>query len=115
MVISALDARRVLVILEGRDRGELGREPFQALESHLSGADGVDLFFDLEQAGGATLDVSGSWALWLRANRVRLRRVGMLTGSPFVTLSARTVTRFAGLGDKAFLFADRQSFERELS
>lgn len=60
VVISALDATRVLVVLQGRDRGELGREPFQALESHLGGADGVDLFFDLEQAGGATLDVSGS-------------------------------------------------------
>jgi hypothetical protein len=115
VVISRLDATRVLVVFEGRDRGALGREPFRALDSWLGGADGMDLFFDLERAGGATLDVSGSWALWLRANRVLLRRVRLLAGSPFVALSARTVKRFAGLGDKARVYSDRGSFERDLN
>jgi hypothetical protein len=115
VVISPIHSTRVLVVLEGRDRGGLGREPFNALETHLSGAESVDLYFDLERAGGASLDVSGSWALWLRANRVRLRRVGMLTGSSFVALSARTVERFAGLGSKARIYADRASFERDLN
>jgi hypothetical protein len=113
--ISRLDRTRVLVVLEGRDRGALGREPFRSLESWLTAADGMDLFFDLERAGGATLDVSGSWALWLRANRVLLRRVRMLAGSPFVALSARTVQRFAGLGDRARVYRDRPSFERDLN
>lgn len=115
VVISPVASSRILVVFEGRDRGNLGRQPFQALESHLAGADGVDLYFDLERAGGATLDVSSSWAQWLRANRVRLRRVSMLTGSSFVAISARTVERFAGLGNKARIYADRASFERDLS
>lgn len=114
LVISQVDTTRVLVVLEGRDRGRLGREPFRELEKSCTPAGPIDLFFDLERARGATLDVSGSWALWLRANRSRLRRVGMLTGSPFVALSARTVSRFAELGGKAQLYSNRRAFERAL-
>ncbi len=112
--ISKLGDTRVLVVLEGRDRGNLGREPFLQLERSFVDGRPLDLFFDLEHAGGATLDVSGSWALWLRANKDRLRRVVILTGSPFVALSARTVEHFAGLGDKARVHADRAAFVSEL-
>lgn len=105
---------RVLVVFEGRDRGQLGREPFIELEKSLQHADGLELFIDLEAAVGASLDVSGSWALWLRAHGARLAHVSMLTGSYFVELSAQTVKRFSELGDKVRLYSDRRAFESAL-
>lgn len=104
----------VLVALEGRDRGELGREPFAELEKSFTGGRGLELFIDLEAAVGASLDVSGSWAVWLRANRQNLARVNMLTGSYFVELSAQTVKRFSDLGEKVRLYSDRGAFEADL-
>jgi hypothetical protein len=104
----------VLVTLEGRDRGELGREPFAELEKSFSAGHGLTLFIDLEAAVGASLDVSGSWAVWLRANRQNLEQVLMLTGSYFVELSAQTVKRFSDLGEKVRLYSDRGAFEAAL-
>jgi hypothetical protein len=104
----------VLITLEGRDRGELGREPFAQLEKSFSTARRLTLFIDLEAAVGASLDVSGSWAVWLRANRQNLDRVHMLTGSYFVELSAQTVKRFSDLGEKVRLYTDRGAFEAAL-
>jgi hypothetical protein len=103
-----------LVTLEGSDRGELGREPFAELERSFSATHRLTLFIDLEAAVGASLDVSGSWAVWLRANRQNLEGVNMLTGSYFVELSAQTVKRFSDLGEKVRLFTDRAAFEAAL-
>jgi len=100
---------RVLVRLLGSDHGELGCEPFRELERSF-GAKPLELFFDLYAATGATVDVSGSWAVWLRRNRDRLGSVGILTGSSFVRASARTVQRFSGLGERAKLYAEPAMF-----
>lgn len=111
--ISHVSERRVLVRLLGKDYGELGDEPFRELERSL-GEGPLELFFDLYSATGATLDVSSSWALWLRRHRDRLACVGMLTGSSFVRLSARTVQRFSGLDRKVRLYADPVAFDAAL-
>jgi hypothetical protein len=110
IVISQVHKGRVLVVFQGCDRGKLGREPFQELEKNLELEGPLELFFDLHSAIGATLDVSGKWAIWLRANNKRLSRVSMLTGSPFVHLSAKAVKRFSELGDKLQLFSDPRDF-----
>ena len=114
ITITEVRAGCVLVALEGRDRGELGREPFVELEKRFAAGRGLELFIDLEDAVGASLDVSGSWAVWLRANRQSLEHVNMLTGSYFVELSAQTVKRFSDLGDKVRLYSDRGAFEAAL-
>lgn len=114
LAISRPAAGRLLVVLSGRDRGQLGAEPFAALERELESGQPLELFIDLEDAVGASLDVSGSWALWLRRNRARLARVSMLTGSYFVQLSAQAVKRFSELGEKAHLYSDRSAFESAL-
>jgi hypothetical protein len=114
VTITKLRESCVLVTLEGRDRGELGRGPFAELEKSFSPGRGLTLFIDLEAAVGASLDVSGSWAVWLRANRQNLEQVIMLTGSYFVELSAQTVKRFSDLGEKVRLYSDRGVFEAAL-
>jgi hypothetical protein len=114
LVISKLRARRVLVVLEGRDVGQLGQAPFLELEKSLEDNAPVDLFFDLRAALGATLEASGGWAVWLRANQQRLRRVNLLTARPVVGLSARAVVRFSQLGSKAKIFSDAAAFDSAL-
>ena len=113
VAISRVTERRVLVRLLGTDYGELGLEPFIELEKNLAAAP-VELFFDLYSATGATMDVSGSWALWLRRHRDRIGSVSMLTNSLFVRLSAKTVQRFSELGDKVRLYANPTEFDGAL-
>jgi hypothetical protein len=112
--ISKLRAGRVLVVLEGRDLGQLGQEPFRELERSLDPNGPSDLFFDLRAALGATLEASGGWAVWLRANQRRLRHVNLLTARPVVGLSARAVVRFSQLGSKAQLYSDAAAFDSAL-
>lgn len=108
-------AQRVLIVLEGTDAGRLGREPFQELEKRFDASRPLELFFDLRAARGATLEASGSWAVWLRANQQHLRRVNMLFARPVIGLSAKTVARFSQLGDKAKLYSNPADFERALA
>lgn len=103
--ISELSAGRWLIALEGRDLGQLGRQPFEHLEGRISTQPALQLWFDLRAATGATLEASSRWAIWLRRHRARLSRVHMLTARPFITLSAKTVQRFAELGDAARIYA----------
>jgi len=109
VALSKVADRRLLVRLLGSDYGELGREPFREIEKRF--AEGpLDLYFDLYAATGATMDVSGSWALWLRRHRDRVGTVSMLTGSSFIRASAKTVQRFSELGARARLYADPAAF-----
>jgi hypothetical protein len=108
-------AQRLLIVLEGMDVGKLGREPFHELNKRLDAERPLELFFDLRAARGATLEASGSWAVWLRTNRKHLGRVSMLTARPIIGLSAKTVARFSQLGDKAKLYSNPAEFERALA
>lgn len=105
----------VLITFTGTDVGEFGPAPFLELEKDLSAAESVELFIDARGARGASLDVSGGWASWLKANKPVLRRVSMLTGSPFIQLSAGFVKKFADLGEAMRLYSDAAAFERDLA
>jgi hypothetical protein len=115
LVIGALCDNRLLVTLAGHDLGQLGRAPFDELERRCGQATGIELFIDLHAARGATIEVSGSWAVWLRRNRARFSCVTMLTGSPFIHLSAKAVQRFSQLGERARLCSDPVAFAGALN
>ena len=110
VAITRVTERRVLVRLLGTDCGELGQDPFRELEKSLASDNALELFFDLHSATAASMDVVGSWALWLRRHRARLARVNMLTGSALIRLSAKTVQHFSELGEKARLYTDPTEF-----
>lgn len=114
LAISMLSQTRVLVVLEGRDVGQLGREPFKQLEESFEAGEPIELFFDLRNALSATMEVSGSWAIWLRTHAARLRHVSMLTARPVIGLSAKTVHSFSLLGEKVRLYSDAAAFETAL-
>ena len=103
----------VVMRLTGWDTGEFGDAPMKEIARHF-GAGPIQLFIDARAVKGATIDVSNEWALWLRANRPRLARVSMLTGSPFVQLTAKFVARFAEISDIMRIYSDPGAFDSAL-
>lgn len=64
---------------------------------------------------GASIEVSGEWAEWLRANKAHLRQISMLTGSRFVEVTADFVRRFAALQGVMRIFTEPKSFDAALA
>jgi hypothetical protein len=104
----------VVVTISGTDVGEHGDAPFAELVKDVE-AGPFELFVDARQSRAVALDVSGSWARWLKGQRASLRRVNMLTGSRFVALTANFVRDFAELGDLMRVYADPVAFDDALS
>lgn len=104
----------VLVVISGVDAGRYGDEPFDELEKDFSDRGTVELFIDARAARGATTDVSADWARWLGERRSRLEAVRMVTGTPFVRITADFVRKFAGLGAKMCVYTDPRAFDDEL-
>jgi hypothetical protein len=107
-------ARVVVLRLTGWDVGEFGDAPMKEMDKDLAGAP-VGLFIDARAVKGATIDVSNDWALWLRANRTKFQHISMLTGSPFVQLTAKFVQRFAELNEVMRIYTDPASFDSALA
>jgi hypothetical protein len=104
----------VLVLrLSGSDVGEFGDAPMTALNAEL-GKGPAQLFIDARAVKGASIDVSNDWALWLRAHRAALTGISMLTGAPFVQLTAKFVQRFAELGELMRIYTDPKAFDSAL-
>lgn len=103
----------ILVAISGRDVGELGDAPFQAIEAQLGGGAVAELFIDGRHTASASIDVSNEWARWLQRHRDGLRRV--TTGSRFVEITAGFVRRFAGLEDRMRVTTDPAAFDAALA
>lgn len=104
----------VLLVITGTDVGEHGAAPFEELEKDLRGG-GLSLFVDAKQSRGVTIEVSAEWCRWLARHRNALRGVYMLTGSPFVQITAKLVRNFGELGDLMCIYTDAQAFEQALA
>jgi hypothetical protein len=104
----------VVLQLTGWDVGEFGDAPMKALEQDVARG-GIRFFIDARAVKAATIDVSNDWALWLRQHKARFISIHMLTGAPFVQLTAKFVQRFAELGDLMRIYTDAAVFDRELA
>lgn len=105
----------VVVRLEGWDAGEWGDLPMRELGQDLARPESLELFIDARAVRGATTEVSAEWARWLAEHRDRFRHVSMLTGSPFVRLTANFVRRFAELGEVMRIDTDEVGFDAALA
>ena len=106
----------VLLKLSGHDTGELGEAPFAELARDFAGeGPRLELFIDARAGQGASIEVSGSWAQWLREHKPRLRTVHFLTASRFIQLSADFVRRFAELGEVMRIYTEAAVFDAELA
>ena len=103
----------VVLVISGTDIGEHGNGPFGELDQDAQSAP-FTLFVDAKGSRGVTLEVSSDWCRWLVRNRAALLGVHMLTGSPFVHITATFVRNFAELGDLMRIYTERAEFERTL-
>ena len=105
-----------VVVLEitGTDVGEFGNAPMERLTDCLAGTSPIRLFIDARNVRGASIEVSAGWAQWLRAQRVRLSEVHMLTGSRFVEITADFVRRFADLEAIMRVYTEPAAFDAAL-
>jgi hypothetical protein len=87
----------VVLRISGTDVGEFGEAPMVALSEWLAASKGVELFIDARDVRGATIDVSGEWAIWLGRQKAKFRAITMLTGTRFINITAEFVRRFAEL------------------
>lgn len=111
MSIKTLPAGAVIVKISGTDIGEFGAKPTSELKKMLSSMDPVHLFVDAREVRGASIEVSGEWAAWLRANRAHLLDVSVLTGSRFIEVTAEFVRRFASLEHVMRIYTDPEIFD----
>jgi hypothetical protein len=107
----------LLLTLSGHDIGELGEAPFRELARDFApgaSARARELFIDARQGQGASIEVSGRWAEWLRDHKSQLRVIHFLTASRFIQLSADFVRKFAALEERMRLYTEAAAFDAEL-
>jgi len=75
----------------------------------------VELFIDARDVRGASIEVSGEWALWLGRHHPQLRRVTMLTKSRFIQVTAEFVRRFSDLEGTMRICTEAEVFDRALA
>jgi len=105
----------IVLRIAGTDVGEFGDAPMVELKKHLSDSETVHLFIDAREVRGASINVSGEWAAWLRAHRAHLSGISMLTGSRYVEITADFVRRFAALEGIMRIYTEPAIFDAVLA
>ena len=104
----------ILLVFKGSDIGEFGDAPFRELSSHVQTGSPVEIFVDAREVPSASIEVSGEWAQWMRANRERIYRHNMLCKSRFIELTANFVQRFTEFGPRMRIYTDDLAFDEAL-
>jgi len=115
MSIKSFPSRVVVVRISGTDIGEFGEEPMLELKKCLLEMDPIHLFIDARDVRGASIEVSGEWAAWLRNHKAHLQRISMLTGSRFIEVTAEFVRRFADLEGIMRIYTEPAAFDMALA
>ena len=100
--------------IRGTDTGEFGDAPMAEVQKCIDAAGPIQFFVDAREVRGASIEVSGEWAEWMRANQRNLRGISMLTGSRYVEVTAEFVRRFAGLEGKMRIYTEAAAFDAAL-
>ena len=105
-----------LLAISGYDTGELGTAPIDAVaEAIARSAAPVELFVDTTQVTGTAERVMEEWLAWFQSAPPGLRRVHLLTGSPYFQLQVMIATYLTRLAGVITIHTDRADFERALS
>jgi hypothetical protein len=101
----------VVVVLSGTDIGEFADFPMRELAKDIARYGSIELFIDARAVRGASVAVSSAWALWMKAHRLQLTQISMLTGSRYVQITADFVRSFVDLFDRMKIFTDASAFD----
>jgi hypothetical protein len=112
--ISRPAAGVVLIVLKGPDVGEFGERPFRELDNDLATGLPIEIFVDARAVPSASIDVTGSWAQWMMANRDRIQRFNIICRSRFIEVTAKFVRQFTEYGPRMRIYTDVDAFEAAL-
>lgn len=104
----------IVLIFKGSDIGEFGDAPFQKIGPYLESESPVEVFIDARDTPSASIEVSGEWARWMKANRGRIYRLNLLCRSRFIELTANFVQRFTEFGSRMRIYTDEAAFDEAL-
>ena len=104
----------ILLVFSGHDVGEFGDAPFRELSRHVQTGSPLELFVDAREVHSASIEVSGEWAQWMRANRDQIYRLNILCRSRFIELTANFVQRFTEFGPRMRIYTDEAAFDEAL-
>ena len=102
---------RVLATIEGYDRGEFGRTPFDEIHRLARTGSGWRLFLDLRAARGATAHVADAWTRWFASQRGVLEAVDVLVESRSVHVAVSYAQHSSGTHHLIRVHRDPTSFE----
>jgi hypothetical protein len=114
-VIERPAAGVIVLRISGTDVGELGDAPMRGLDDSLAGASPVEFYIDARDTRGASIEVSGEWAVWLKHRKTRFSRIHMLVAGRFIELTADFVRRFAELEGVMRIYTDPAAFDSALN
>lgn len=109
--ITRLRPGALLLKIEGKELGELGRAPLGEVAAEAALHPPLRLFIDLSALTSISDEVSNDWTAWFRANRGSISRLDALTGSILVELTVAVSQVLSHTGDMMRLHTDRQRFE----
>jgi len=104
----------VLIVLKGSDVGEFGDAPFRELGTDLAAGLPIEIFVDARAVPAASIDVTGSWAQWMMANRDRIQRFNIVCRSRFIEVTAKFVRQFTEFGPRMRIYTDAEGFDAAL-
>jgi hypothetical protein len=101
----------VLIVIKGRDTGQFRDAPFRELAKEIAMGLPFEVFVDASAVPSASIEVSGSWARWMMANRDSIQRFNIFCRSRFVEITANFVRQFTEFGPRMRVYTDASSFE----
>src|SRR5262245_11251439 len=114
LAIQQLGPSVVVLRISGTDVGEFGNAPMRVLEDLLISSGPLALFIDAREVRGVSLAFISDCAEWLSNRRSDLQSITMVTGSPFIHVTAEFVRRFSALEGLMRICTDPGVFERAL-
>jgi hypothetical protein len=115
LVLERNEPSVIVLRISGTDVGEFGEAPMRDLDRWLAEMRDPELFIDARDGRGATIDVSGVWAIWLGKRKAKLRAVTMLAGTRFIHLTAEFVRRFSELEGTMRISTEADAFDGALA
>ncbi len=108
--IARLRPGAILMIIAGRERGELGRAPLGEVAAEAALSPPLRLFVDMSGLSHIDEAVSDEWTAWFQSNRRDLRSVHALAPAPIVRLTVAVSQLFSRTGDLIRIHSDRERF-----
>lgn len=105
----------LLVTISGADEGQFGSMALDEIKVRLLDHRPLELFIDAEAAVLATVEVSREWTHFFSANRQRLRRVSVLSGTRVIELTVAIARHLSSTGSLIQIYTDRSLFEDRLA